>query len=95
MTNINLENFINDAANSMIDYVNYSVEQKKEDDGRFDWFDWATDCIDEQYQNVFGALLYLHNYIEQTLSDAEYDRLSKKNRAAWQKARKLAAEKLI
>ena len=94
MTNINLEYFIKNASDRMIDSVEYAVEKKKAD-RTFNWFDWATDCIDEQYQNVFGVLLYLHNYTEQTISEEEYDRLAKQNRAAKQKARELAAEKLL
>ena len=94
MTNINLENFINTAAAEMIASVDYAVEHK-DDDRNFNWFDWATDRIDDSYQNVFGVLIYLHNYIDQTISDDEYDRLTKQNREARLKARELAAEKLI
>lgn len=94
MTNINLENFITEAADTMIAYVDYADAHKKEDCG-FNWFDWAIDGIDEQYHHVFGVLMYMHNYIEETMSDDEYDRLADMNRAAKQKARKLATEKLI
>lgn len=94
MTNINLEHFIKEAADTMIASVKYAIKHKEEDHD-LNWFDWATDCIDEQYHNVFGVLLYLHNYIEETMSDDEYARLAEMNRAAKQKARELAVEKLI
>lgn len=94
MTNINLENFINTAADQMIASVEYAIEHK-DDDRSFNWFDWATDRIDDSYQNVLGVLIYLHNYIYQTISDEEYDRLTRQNRVARMKARELAVEKLI